>query len=532
MAETVLKKHKLKNILSLERYMKIAIDEYVEMNENGDYAINVGYLRVSTDKQADEGYGLEIQEQAVVDFCNRCGFKNLVLFIDDGVTGTKMDRPALNGIVKMIENYNNGKTHFKVNAMIIPRIDRLGRTLLGTLQFIQDYIVAEKEAKNTTKNRNKESIEFYSVGESYCRVEKNNPQSTLLLGLFATLAEYDRDQIVKKLKDGMLARVSKGKWMGGGRVPYGYTYDKDVGKLQVVPEEAEKIREAYRLFIEEHISPQKIADRLGFKGERVVSEILRRKTLTGCLIYLGKEYEGEHEAIIPLERWEEAQDEIEKRSVHRAQSNYLLSGLVYCGDCGAKMRYQKWGKGTKIVCYSTQKSKAYLVKDENCNNKTYWADDIEKAVIETLFEFSYEGNSKNKKTEAELDPIEQLEKNLKNARIRLGRLYDLYSENADEDTILFEKISRQKEIIRQYERELEKEKRTHQIKRKIDRANKIIDSIKDTWHSMSDTEKQSTCQDLIYRVVVSTDGEIDLFLKKDRFVKNEEDEKAEENKEK
>ena len=49
---------------------------------------------------------------------------------------------------------------------------------------------------------------------------------------------------------------------------------------------------------------------------------------------------------------------------------------------------------------------------------------------------------------------------------------------------------------------------------------------------MSDMEKQSTCQDLIYRVVVSTNGEIDLFLKKDRFVKNEEDEKAEENKEK
>lgn len=522
MTESVIRKHKLKNILSLERYMKIAIDDYIEMDDNGDYAINVGYLRVSTDKQADEGYGLEIQEQAVIEFCHRCGFKNLVLFIDDGFTGTKMDRPALNGIVKMIENYNDGKTHFKINAMIIPRIDRLGRTLLGTLQFIQDYIVAEKEAKNTTKNRNKESIEFYSVGESYCRVEKNNPQSTLLLGLFATLAEYDRDQIVKKLKDGMLARVSKGKWMGGGRVPYGYSYDKKLGKLIVVPEEAEKIREVYRLYIEEHVSPQKIADRLGFKGERIVSEILKRKSLTGCLIYLDKEYEGEHEAIISLERWQEAQDEIEKRSIHRAQSNYLLSGLVHCAECGAKMRYQKWGKGVKIVCYSTQKSKSYLVKDENCENKGFWADDIENAVIDTLFQFSFKANNQNKKTQTNIDPVEELEKNLKTAKLGLSRLYDLFMDGNEEDAILFEKISKQKEHIRQLEKEIAEEIKTQNIKRKIDKANLTLSSLKDTWAFMTAVEKQSTCQELISKIIVSKDGNVKVYLKKDRFKDNTE----------
>ncbi len=510
-------KHKLSKILTLERYMKVAFDEGVVMDENGDYAINVGYLRVSTDKQAEEGYGLEVQENSVVDYCKRLGFTNLVLFIDDGYTGTTMDRPALNGITSMIEKYNRGKSHIKVNAMVIPRIDRLGRTLLGTLQFIQDYIFAKADAKNSTKNSNKEPIDFHSVNESFCKVDKNNPQSQLMLSLFATLAEFDRDTIVKKLKAGRIARVSNGKWMGGGNVPYGYRYDKELSKLVLIPEEAEKIREIFRLYIEEHVPPQKIADSLGFKGERIVTQILQRKSLTGCIIYLGREYEGEHEAIISLERWQEAQDEMDKRSVHRAKTHYLLSGLVHCGDCGAKMRYQQWGKGVKIVCYSTQKSKPYLVKDENCINKGFMAEDIENAVIENLFELSYHLNTKTKKSKVEVDPVEQLEKMKKKAKNQLSRLYDLYIDKEDEDEILLEKIRKQKEKITDIENRIIEENSNNEIKRKIEKANKIIASIKDTWSDMTAEEKQSVCRDLIDKVVVKQDGSLGLFLKKDRF---------------
>ena len=52
------KVYKLKNILNLAPYMKIVIDERVEVDENGNFLVNVGYLRVSTDRQAELGYGL------------------------------------------------------------------------------------------------------------------------------------------------------------------------------------------------------------------------------------------------------------------------------------------------------------------------------------------------------------------------------------------------------------------------------------------------------------------------------------------
>ena len=53
-------KIKLKNILELQPFMKILIDKNVEMDENGNYLINVAYERVSTDRQADLGFCLDI----------------------------------------------------------------------------------------------------------------------------------------------------------------------------------------------------------------------------------------------------------------------------------------------------------------------------------------------------------------------------------------------------------------------------------------------------------------------------------------
>ena len=65
--------------------------------------------------------------------------------------------------------------------------------------------------------------------------------------------------------------------------------------------------------------------------------------------------------------------EMAKRSPnYTSKANYLLTGLLYCGKCGAKMRYQKWDKKNnraKLICYSQQKSKSYLIKDYNCDQK-------------------------------------------------------------------------------------------------------------------------------------------------------------------
>lgn len=504
-------KIKLSNILELSHYMKIVIDEGVDVDEKGNYLINVGYLRVSTEKQADEGYGLDIQEEKVINHARSKGLTNLVLFIDDGFTGTKMERPALDGIKSMIEDFNSGNTSIRISSMVVNKMDRLGRTLVGTLQFLQDYLFAKNDSKSLI-NRNEQCISFYSVDEPGCSFDKKTPMVTFMLGIFCTLAEFDRDTIVGKLKDGRKKRVAEGKWLGGGNVPYGYRYDKEQSQLIVVPEEAEKIREVFRLYIEEKMPPQKIADRLGFKGDKQIRDILMRKSLTGCIIYLDEEYPGEHEAIISLERWQEAQDELEKRSVHRAESNYLLSGLLICGQCGAKMRYQKWNKHgeCKLVCYSKQKSKPNLVKTDDCDSEYFWAPDVENAVISELFRMTYLANENTKKSAAYIDPSESLAKELKEAKRKLSRLYDLEDED---DDVLVDKIYALRERIKQLNYQLTSEEEKKKISRKVEKAKSIFRTLEATWSHMTDKEKQSVCQELIDRVVIHKDGVIDVHLK-------------------
>jgi len=514
-------KIKLKNILELKEYMKIAIDTNVDTDENGNYLINVGYLRVSTDKQAEEGFGLDVQEKDVLKYAKLNELANLVLFIDDGWTGTTMDRPALNAIISLIERFNSGRTKIRLNSFIVPRIDRLGRTLFGTLQFIQDYIVCQKDSKNSHINRNKEDISFISVGEKDCRFDKEDPRSKFLFMLFATLAEFDRDMIVQKLQKGRLARIEAGKWMGGGNRPFGYTYDKDLGKLIIVPEEAEKVKEVFRLYIEEKLSPQKIAVLLGFKGERIVTQILRRKSLTGCIIYKGQEFKGEHQPIISLERWNEAQDELEKRSIYRGDSHYLLSGLVYCGVCGARCRYQKWDKKTgecKIVCYSHQKSKSYLVKDENCDNELYWAGDIEEAVIAKLFSLSYLANDDVQKQKPYFDPTASLLEDLKKEKKKLSRLYDF--DDDENDDVLEDKITKTRLRIAELNALLLDAEKQSEIERKILKAKSLFKNLESTWEHMSPEERQAICRELIERVEIFKNGEINVHLKLNNYLIN------------
>ena len=514
---------KLSNIFEIEHFMKILIDEFIDVDADGNFLINVGYGRVSTDRQAELGYGLDIQEKEILNYAKNNGYKNLVLFIDDGYTGTNMDRPALQAIIKMITDFNEGKSNIRINTMIIPKIDRLGRTLLGTLQFIQDYIVSAKSENNKSRiNKNREDINFVSVAENYCRIERNNPQGKFLLMLFASLAEFDRDLIVEKLQKGRISRVASGKWMGGGITPYGYIYDRDSGLLKIVPEEAEKIKEAYRLFIEEKLSPQKISDRLGFKGDTIVIQILKRKSLTGCIVYKGVEYPGQHEPIISLERWEEAQEEFESRSVVRKESNYLLTGLLVCGECGAKMRYQKWDKHTgecKLICYSQQKSKPALIKNKDCDNLKYWQSDIEDAVVKQLFEMKYLADN-TKKTDTLFDPIAALNEELKKAERQLARLYDFDDDDGDE--ILKEKILNVRKKISDIKTQIESEYEQKKIRKKIENAKDILGTLKDTWPMMSQEQRQIVCKELIDRVIVYKNGTIDVHLKLKRYLINAE----------
>ena len=89
------------------------------------------YLRVSTDMQAQDGYGLDFQFDAIKKYVQAYDIQNPVVFVDDGYTGMNEDRPAFRELNRLMEN---GRVKF----VITYSLDRIGRTQMLILKFLKE----------------------------------------------------------------------------------------------------------------------------------------------------------------------------------------------------------------------------------------------------------------------------------------------------------------------------------------------------------------------------------------------------------
>ncbi len=436
------------------------------------------YIRVSTEGQAEEGYSIEAQKKLLEAWCISKEIESYEFYIDPGYSGSNIDRPAL---ANMLEEAKKGM----LSHVAVYKLDRLSRSQKDTLYIIEDVL-------------NKYDVGFVSLSEN---MDTSTPIGRAMLGILSAFAQLERETIKIRTRMGMKERVKNGLWMGGGKIPFGYDYDHQRGIL--VPNmDAETVREIYRLFLS-GMSPNAIAVKLGLKYEKLVVQILKRKTNTGVILYKGEEFQGKHEPIIDKETYERAMEEFlhRKRGVP-SDSPHLLSGLIYCGKCNARMRYQKWGnKGYKLVCYSQQHSKPYLVHDPNCDADRIWADEVEEVVLDDIFSIGIENEKPSKKA-----PIQKESQKLER---KLKRLYELWSEG--NDTLL--------SVIQDCEKKLEAAKAAEEKSRnmELERINKEkaivqINSVKDVWTSLKTSEKRALVRSVIDKILIF-DDKINIYYR-------------------
>ncbi len=437
------------------------------------------YIRVSTDYQAEEGYSIEAQKEQLSAYCVSKGIKNYEYYIDGGWSGSNIERPEMK---KLIEDVKEEK----ISHVIVYKLDRLSRSQKDTLYLIEDIF-------------NPHGVDFVSLNES---MDTSTPMGRLMLGILSAFAQLERENIRLRTRMGMKERVKSGLWMGGGRIPFGYDYNKEEGIL-VPNKDAKKVKQIYSLYIEGK-SPQYIANVLGLKYDRLVNQILTRKSNYGIIEYNGEEYQGKHEPIISKETYDLAMMQMMERKTVRVNSTeHLLTGLVYCGKCGAKMRYQKWSKkGSKFVCYSQQNSKPYLVKDPNCSQERLWTDEVEKIVIEAVFNFV--DNFKPSETESIIqdDPVTLLYAQQKELENKIKKLYNIYSED-DSDEILLDTISELKRKLKDINKKIEIETQNSMIIKKRQERTEIIYTIKELWDTLSVEQKKVILRKIIKKIVIT-----------------------------
>lgn len=222
----------------------------------------IGYVRVSTEEQADSGLGLEAQRAAIRSAAERMGLDIVEWFSDEGVSGGKIDGRF--GLLAAIDAMKRGY------VLIVSRRDRLAR----------DSMLACWIEKEIAKRQGR----IVSVaGEG---TESDDPTSVLMRRIIDAFAEYERLMIGARTKAALRVKARRGERVGR-HATYGYRLDANG---QQVPDAHEQ--EGVRLMIRlrgDGLSYARIAaelEAMGFgarSGQRLSAKVVRdvvRRELT------------------------------------------------------------------------------------------------------------------------------------------------------------------------------------------------------------------------------------------------------------
>ena len=403
-------------------------------------------------------------------------------YIDGGYSGKDLNRPA---IQKLIEDCKN----HKIDAVFVFKLDRISRSQRDTLYLIEEVF-------------NKYDVSFISMRENF---DTSTPFGKAMIGVLSVFAQLERETILERTRIGLKKRAEAGLWRGGGKIPFPYRYDRNTGTLIPIPEQVELLHKMISLYISGK-SFNAIGDIVGMDESLVETRILSI-TNTGKVPYKDEVYDGKHEAVVSDELYEEILRVNKVRSHEKYERHYLLSGKVYCGHCGAKYRYQKWGKRLIMYCYSQQKSKPRYIKDPNCNNKRWDTFEVEDAVLEELFKMSLDLDlfkktfniaTVNVKNEYRTR-LEEITKQINNL------LNNIASGIAVEETNKkINELEKEKETIEEKLTQSEKKEKDNKV------SLNMIKNLKATWFDMDFDEQRRIIEHLIDKVIVN-DNEINIY---------------------
>lgn len=318
------------------------------------------YCRVSTENQI-ENYSIDEQRERLEAFCKAKGWSKPVMFIDPGFSGGTLERPALRSLLGEVERGRFG-------TVVVYKLDRLSRSQKDTLYLIEDVF-------------NRHGVSFVSVCENF---DTGTPFGKAMIGILSVFAQLEKDQITERFTMGRIGRAKSGLFHGGGNAPTGYDYVD--GHLVVNEFGAMQVREVYERFRNGesvHSIQRNMHEKYGgWTNHTLVYNVLRNSLYIGMVKFNGTEYEGEHTPIIGEELFYEVQGLLSSRNVQNAQktpfrAGFLLSGLVYCGNCGA--RYH--GNHGYYKCYSRAKSDKKYIIDPDCKNPNLKITELDKFII-------------------------------------------------------------------------------------------------------------------------------------------------------
>ena len=356
------------------------------------------YCRVSTESEEQEN-SLETQREHYKNEIERNPNWTLVdVFVDFGVSG--LNDTKRTEFMRMIEMCEKSK----IDLILTKSISRFARNQLDCLSYIRKL-----KLKNIGIRFDKEGINTLE------------PSSEIFLSWFSAFAQAESESLSMNITRGKRMRYKEGKFPFPFSL-YGYKRGEN-GQPEIVPEKAAIVRKMFYMYLEGNslndirkwLEENEIESPMGkdewtinsvsgiLKNEKYKGDALLQKTYT--VDYLTKtiaknkgevaQYyvEDSHQGIVSREIFDMVQNEIRRRN-HTGykrtsySSQYALTGIVYCGECGANYRRVTWSKRGKktIVWRCIQRLESGI---QNCKDSpTIYEDKLKDAILSGLSQMS------------------------------------------------------------------------------------------------------------------------------------------------
>ena len=323
------------------------------------------YCRLSQE-DANEGDSNSItnQKDILLRYAKEHRFPNPTFFVDDGYSGTNYDRP---GFQQMLSEIEAGK----VVVVLTKDLSRLGRNSSLTGLYINFTFP-------------KYSVRYIAINDHFDTIDPNSTDNDVA-GIKNWFNEFFAKDTSRKIRAVQKAKGERGVPLTTN-VPFGYRKDPEDRTKWIVDEAAALVvKRIFKLCMEGRgpmqiakllqaekvLNPTSYKRREGIKSPspetadpyhwntNTVVHILERREYTGCTVnfktYTNSIWDKKqretpiekqavfyntHPAIIEQEVFDKVQ-QIRKQRHRRTKTgkSSLFSGMVYCADCGAKMRY-------------------------------------------------------------------------------------------------------------------------------------------------------------------------------------------------
>jgi site-specific DNA recombinase len=348
------------------------------------------YRRVSTDDQADKGYSLPSQLEAIKAYAVAHGFEIAADFADDYSGATPIaDRPEGKKAIAMLRRH-------EADGIITHHVDRLSRDLVDALATVRDLTRA--------------GLEVHSLD-----VGRISAETDIVLVIKAWQGSDERKKITERTTRGRNQKAKSGKAVGAGKPPYGYRYQD--GEFVIDEAQAHIVQLIYQWYVTGDESGRKLPlysirkrlsesgvkppyvnrSKSGEWGINTVCRILDSETYAGVWRYGkkvgnsgigGKRDKADQIAvsvppIIDRELWEAAQVQRKinaQMSVRNCKSEYLLRGRIKC-TCGRSLS----GATSRGVQSYSCSGRYWFVNDiRGCKVGRIRADIVERHVIDWI----------------------------------------------------------------------------------------------------------------------------------------------------